>query len=190
MTVSEVHFERFCEAHGIPCTRIEAGKSSTPDYMIRISNSSVDVEIKQIDEDEDFSSNRSKRTIGDHIRAKINEARNQVRPAECQGRPAILLIYNNLDPLQMFGTEQHDFVAAMYGEPTVAFRVGTGAINHSFEGRNKSLRSDKNTSFSAVGHIKRSTNGLLVHVYENIHATVSLDYSSLPTCLSFTRFEL
>jgi hypothetical protein len=37
-----------------------------------------------------------------------------------QGIPSVLLVYNNLDPLHLFGTEDHDFIAAMYGEYTLS----------------------------------------------------------------------
>lgn len=59
--------------------------------------------------------------MGDHVRAKINEARKQVKVALNNRSPGILLIYNNLGPREAFGTEQHDFIAAMYGGPTVVF---------------------------------------------------------------------
>ena len=189
MTSSELLFERFCALHGLRCARIEEGITPTPDYQVVLSGVETVFEIKQLDEDENFLVARSSRTLGDHVRAKINEARNQVRPAAKRGSPAILLIYNNLDPLQAFGTEQQDFVAAMYGKPTVTVSVGTGAILDSFEGRNKSFRDGKNDSFSAIGHLKQSDSGPLVRLYENLHAKVPLAYDQLPPCFKVIRFE-
>jgi hypothetical protein len=190
MTEGEALFERFCALHGLPCARVAEGKLATPHYHVDLDGTSAAIEIKQIDEDENFSSTSTPRTVGSHVRAKINEARNQVLPAAMDGMPAILLIYNNLDPLQAFGTEQHDFVTAMYGERTVVISVKTGKILDSFQGRNKSFRSGKNDSFSAVGYLKRSDREPIIHLYENLYAKVPLEYGRPPACLTCTRFEV
>lgn len=190
-TLSETLFEQFCNSNALPFARIQESSDPSPDYCVRLGALDTYFEIKQLDEDEEFSSARSSRTIGDHIRAKINGARNQVRAPAKSGAPAILLIYNNLDPLQRFGTEEHDFMAAMYGEPTVALSVESGRILDSFHGRNKSFREDKNHSFSAVGYLRGEPTGTIaVHLYENIYARVPLPYASFPPCITFNRIEL
>ena len=190
MTTSERLFERYCDLHGLSFERVAEGASPTPDYLVVLGGVPTVFEIKQLDDDESFSSVRATRTLGDHVRAKINEARGQVRSAAQRGSPAILLIYNNLDPLQAFGTEQHDFVAAMYGEPTVTVSVETGAILDSYEGRNKSFRAGKNEAFSAVGHLKQGSAGPHVHLYENVYAKVPLIYDRLPPFLTISRFDV
>jgi hypothetical protein len=130
------------------------------------------------------------RTIGSHVRAKINDARHQTRVAASKGAPGILLIYNNLDPQQYFGTEAHDFIAAMYGEPTVVIARSSGKIADAYHGRNKSFREKKNDSFSAVGRIFASRNGVVIDLYENVHAQNPIDYSSVPSFIEVTRFSL
>jgi len=189
-TVSETLFEEFCSFNALPFERINEGAAPTPDYLVVLNGVDTYVEVKQIDEDEAFTPPRMSRTLGSHIRAKINEARDQVRSAASQGAPAIVLIYNNLDPLQLFGTEQQDFIAAMYGEPTVQISLETGKILDTFQGRNKSLRVGKNDSFSAVGRLRREAIAPRVHLYENMYAKVPLDYPSLPTCVSYNRVEI
>lgn len=189
-TASEALFEAFCLNHCLLFERIEEGVAPTPDYLVMLNGIATYVEIKQIDKDEAFMPPRMTRTLGNHLRAKIDQARNQVRPAAFQGAPAILLVYNNLDPLQLFGTEQQDFVAAMYGEPTVSVSVATGEIVDSFNGRNQSLRLGKNDSFSAIGHLRREPSGPTVRLYENLYAKVPLDYATLPACLPYNRVEL
>lgn len=190
-TLSETLFEQFCNSNALPFARIQESAVPSPDYCVRLGALDTYFEIKQLDEDEEFSSARSSRTIGDHIRAKINEARDQVRVPANSGAPAVLLIYNNLDPLQRFGTEEHDFIAAMYGEPTVALSVESGQILDSFHGRNKSFREDKNHSFSAVGQLRTEPTGTIaVHLYENIYARVPLPYAAFPPCITFNRIEL
>jgi hypothetical protein len=189
-TSGEAAFEQFCEQWRLGYERVQECDTPTPDYLLDLGYVRAAVEIKQIDEDVDFAPPISSRTVGDHVRAKINEARKQLRGATERATPAILLVYNNLDPLQRFGTEQHDFVAAMYGESTVSVSVNTGAVLGSLEGRNKSFRPGKNDSFSAIGSIRRTANGLEVHLYENLYAKVPLDYARLPECMRHTRFEL
>lgn len=187
-TAGESTFEEFCSSCSVSFKRVKEGSQPTPDYKISLSGMSVFVEIKQIDKDENFESAVKSRTVGSHVRAKINEARDQMKTACAEKTPAVLLIYNNLDPLQMFGTEPHDFVSAMYGEHTVV--LTKGRITDSFHGRNKSLREGKNESFSAVGAMYRRREGIRVEIYENVFARYPLDYSRLPASIYATRVEL
>lgn len=98
---------------------------------------------------------------------------------------AALLIHNAVDPWQMFGTEDHDFVCAMYGELTA--RLTNGRTMDSFHGRNAKIRHDANTSFSGVGHLKRVRDGAEVRVFENVYATHLLPFQLLPACIEVVR---
>lgn len=189
-TKSETIFEGFCNSNDLQCEKIPEGEQPTPDYMVVLNAQTVIVEIKQIDEDDKFTEVGNSRIVGNHVRAKINEARKQVKAALKDHLPAILLIYNNLDPMQRFGTEQHDFIAAMYGETTVVFNPNDHSITDSFHGRNQSLREKKNTSFSAVGFLYQTTKGPIVRIYENVFAENKLNYSSLPKCIEAIRVDL
>jgi len=186
---AESIFEEFCNLNTIPCEKIPENVKATPDYKVILNGTAVLVEVKQIDTDNDFTNKGSSRTLGSHVRAKINEARKQLKSALNQNIPAILLIYNNLDPWQAFGTEQQDFIAAMYGEPTVVFNLNENRITDSYEGRNRSFREGKNTSFSAVGHLKQTIEGPTVLIYENIFCDNPIDFLSLPKCIEAVRVE-
>ena len=188
-TISESVFERFCTSNELEFERIVEGNDPTPDYLVTLNGLVVYVEVKQIDEDTDFSTTRQLRVPGTHIRAKINQARNQVRHAAASGAPGILLVYNNLDPLQRFGTEPHDFLAAMYGDLTLIASREAKRITGPFFGRNQSFREGKNDSFSAVGWLHSESNWVSVHLYENMYAKVSLDYASLPAFISYKRTQ-
>lgn len=187
-TVGESTFEEFCLSCSVPFERVKEGSQPTPDYKVSLSGISVFVEIKQIDEDENFGAVVKSRTVGSHVRAKINEARDQMKAACAEGAPTVLLIYNHLDPLQLFGTAPHDFVSAMYGEYTVV--LTQGRITDSFQGRNRSFRKGKNESFSAVGAMYRTQGGIRVEIYENVFARNPLDYSRLPASIHAIRVEL
>jgi hypothetical protein len=186
-TTSEALFEVFCHANGIAWERIPEAETPRPDYVVWLASRPVYVEVKQLDEDADFASAGipSTRTIGDHIRAKINEARRQVQFGASNGAPTILLVYNNIDPLQAFGTELQDFLTAMYGELTL--RLERGTILESFYGRNGAFRSEKNTSFSAIGQLQRTSSGGEVTIFENIYAGIPLQYDQLPSCVRIVR---
>jgi hypothetical protein len=188
-TVSELAFEEFCGSNGLSVQRVVEGLEPTPDYVLTVNDMTIYLEVKQIDEDVNFSSTLQTRSPGTHVRAKINEARNQVRQACKNGFPAILLVYNNLDPLQRFGTEQHDFLAAMYGELTMIVSRTGKSTSGIFHGQKKALREDKNNSFSAVGWLHRNQDGVAVHLYENMYAKLPLNYESLPPAMQYNRVQ-
>jgi len=186
-TAGESTFESFCRSHQIPCKKIDERVEATPDYEVFLGGVTAYVEVKDIEEDENFGRPVRTRTVGSHVRAKIGEARPQLQPAARAGAPTLLLIYNALDPYQSFGTEEHDFLAAMYGEFTVSISLSTNKIADSFHGRNRSLAADKNTSFSAIGGIYTRTGGASVVIYENVFAKNPIDFASLPACFEARR---
>ena len=190
-TKGEAIFEEFCNLNDIRYEKIPEGKRPTPDYRIFVLNHEpIVVEVKQIDGDDDFTIESGSSIPGDHVRARIDDAREQAKAASNQGAPVILLIYNNLDPMQTFGTMPHDFIAAMYGERTAAFNRDNQTKGF-YHGRNQSLRIDKNNSFSAVGGIYyRTKKGPTVSIYENVYAWHKLNFSLLPECIEATRIEL
>ena len=188
-TESEALFEAFCASHRLDWAPQETATTPTPDCRLIVSGTTVCVEVKQIESDAGFKPGGvHSRTVGDHVRRKIAEAREQLQPVSLAGFPTILLVYNSVDPFQIFGTEIHDFVCAMYGEWTV--RLRNGRIEESFHGRNSSVRRNANTSFSAVGHLVRTEHGAKVKLIENVHARNSLPYGDLPECFEVMRVEL
>ncbi len=189
-TKSENIFEEFCKKNNLQWEKIPERDEPTPDYKVFLNAGTVIFEIKQIDKDDSFTETGGSRTVGDHVREKINEARKQLKFASRDSFPAILLIYNNLDPMQMFATEQHDFISAMYGELTVRIDLEENMIKDSYQGLNQALRYDKNTSFSAVGKLYQTDVGPNVLIYENIFSENKLDYLSLPKCIEAMRIEL
>jgi len=185
---SETLFESFCRANALDWERIPPSAEKTADYRLQLGTTSVVVEVEQIESVAGFSlTGVSSRTVGSHVRHKIAEARKQLQIVAATGEPTILLIFNAVDPLQLFGTEQHDFLCAMYGELTVHLSQD-GAIGPSFHGRNAKLRPDTNTSFSGVGHLREQRAGTAsVTVYENIHAAHPLPFGHFPSCIEVLR---
>jgi hypothetical protein len=189
-TKAEILFEDFCDSNRIVWEKIEEGKAPAPDYKVLFNGYVVCVEVKQIDKDDSFSAACSSRTVGSHIREKIKEARRQVRAGSSKGFPSILLVYNNLDRMQMFGTEEHDFITAMYGEMTLVLNKKENKFTDSFYGRNRSFSEDKSVYFSAVGFLSNNMERVRVQIYENVFAKNPLDFSKIPNCIEVTRVEL
>ncbi len=188
-TESEVLFEAFCAAQFLDCAPIPTGSGKTPDYRLQLGRAAVLIEIEQIESRKGFNPGGvHTRTVGSHVRHKINEARHQLKTASAASLPAILLIFNKIDPLQTFGTEPHDFIGAMYGDLTV--RLFREKPPRSFHGRNAKLRHNANTSFSGVGHLKRLIDGAEVKIFENVYAKHPLPFDDLPSCFEIVRVEV
>jgi hypothetical protein len=192
-TTSERQFERFLTENGLPFERVEEQPTPRPDYLVQLGDAKVLFEVKEISEDDNFTTEPMKvyrRTLGDHVRAKIGEARRQVQYGAKQGIPSVLVIYNNLDPIHLFSTEDQDFFSAMYGAYTVVLdHQSMKAVDH-FHGRNKSVGEEKNTSFSAVGRLYPVRGKLEVTLFENVFAKVKMPFDALPACFDIKRVQI
>jgi hypothetical protein len=202
-TKSEEIFETFLTLNNLPFQKIDEvnDKSSyRPDYLVYIGGSKMMVEVKELAEDKNFGVVKDpsmpnilahSRIVGDHVRDRINRSKKQIQYGANQGIPSILLIYNNIDPVfQMFGTENHDFIAAMYGENTVLIDRRSKERTDWFQGRNNELQVAKNTSFSAVGRLSDCGGSVTVTLFENIYSKVGVPYDQLPACFDVKRVEV
>jgi hypothetical protein len=192
-TKSEKVFETFLIGNNLEFKEIAEDDSPRPDYLVKIGVFKMMFEIKELAEDKNFKTKQfsvSSRTVGEHIRKKIQEARKQIQFAAKQGLPSILLIYNNLDPLHLFGTENMDFISAMYGEYTVVFDKSNGKISDSFHGRNQSFAAAKNTSFSAIGRLSPYLGKMKVTLFENVFSKIKIHYDRLPVCFDVINFKI
>ena len=200
MTASEQAFESFCSDNNFVPNRINEEASPRPDYWVEIKKNKLVFEIKELDADRNFvvvnepSSPRCgiySRTVGEHVRKRIHRARKQIQFAASQGLPSILLIYNNLDPLHLFGTEDHDFLTGMYGELTLQInKLTRQKAGEPFYGKNQYVNKSKNTSFSAVGRLAPSSGKMTVTLFENVFAKVRIAYEQLPPCFDVRRIEI
>jgi hypothetical protein len=190
MTTSELQFENFLDENKLPFERLAEQQTPRPDYLVQIGDAKVLFEVKEISEDDNFTKGVYSRVVGDHVRSKINEAKRQIQYGANQGIPSVLLVYNSLDPVHLFGTEDHDFITAMFGEYTIAIGRESNSVIGSYHGRNKSLDEEKNTSFSAVGRLDAISGKLKVTLFENPFAKVKLPYDALPCCFDVKRVNV
>ena len=194
-TKSEHLFETFLIANKVRFEKIEEIKEKgerRPDYLVTLGNLHLVFEIKELAEDDNFgvvgdptkqNIKSHSRTVGDHVRRRIERSKTQIQYGANQGIPSILLIYNNLDAVfQMFGTEDIDFTTAMYGELTILIDKKTRQSSEMFNGMNQSLQENKNTSFSAVGRLCDRGGKTAVTLFENVFSKVAVPYEQLPAC--------
>jgi hypothetical protein len=196
-TTSETVFEGFLTANQITFERIQEATTPRPDYLVHAGDLKLIFEVKELAADDNFRETDDpsspfirvhSRIVGDHVRRKISEAKKQIQYAAKQGVPSILLIYNNLDPLHLFGTENGDFITAMYGEYTLLIdKITKNTVGEPFYGRNQSLSEIKNTSFSAVGRLHPKAG---ITLFENAFAKVKIPYDKLPSCFEVKRVEI
>ncbi len=210
-TKSEEVFESFLTLNNLPFEKIEEileKGEHRPDYLVQPGDCKLIFEVKELAEDENYgvvSDPRyphirlSSRTVGDHVRRTIERSRKQIQYGAKQGISSILLIYNSLDPaFQNFGTEDHDFTSAMYGQSTVLIDKHTRQTSELFSGLNSSLHERKNTSFSAVGRLTdrcqkindEVVRELKVTLFENAFAEVKLPFDQIPPCIEVKRVEI
>ena len=199
-TKSEALFEDFLTANNLPFGKIGETTTPTPDYLVSIGSVKIIFEVKELTEDGNFGLVKDpadpnikshSRTLGDHVRRRIESSKKQVQFGAKQDIPSVLLIYNNIDPVfQMFGTEPHDFTAAMYGEYTILLNKETKAASDWFNGRNQTLQRGKNTSFSAVGHLCDRGGTATITLFENVFAKVPISYEELPACFEVRRIQV
>ncbi len=187
-TEGESIFEEFCALNSIACKKIAEGEQPTPDYEVLINDQPILVEVKQIDEDDNFSEESGSRRVGSHIRKKIEQARKQAQTASNEGKPFICWCITTWTKCRCL-VPDNMILSTQCRETTLVFDKTKNAITDSFQGRNRSLGDEKNTSFSAVGNLRKTHRGIEVRSYENIFAKHKIDFSKLPTCIEAQRIE-
>jgi len=212
-TVSERTFEQFLTENNLAFERIQEAATPRPDYLVEIGDLKLAFEVKELTWDESFAMAHDpsgpprvfSRTLGEHVRKAIHGSRKQIQFAAAQDIPTILLLYNSIDPIHLFATDDADFLTAMYGELTMRIDRGSPpwespgrpprAVGGIFHGKNQFLSAAKNTSFSAVGRLRPccvlpQPEKLNLTLFENVFAKVSVPYEKLPPCLDARRIDL
>jgi hypothetical protein len=197
-TKSEDLFEAFLTANGVGFSRIEETQNQKgarrPDYLVENDGLKIIFEVKQLG---DAAAERAQltggwsSTPGAAVRQVIAGSKKQIQFGAEQGIPSILLIYNNTDPMfQNRGTDDFDFKTAMFGELTKLIDKHADQSSEFFHGRKSELQEDKNTSFSAVGHLCDRGGTTTVKLWENAYAKIPLPFDRLPACLAVQRVAI
>lgn len=205
-TKSEQLFEDILTANKVPFEKIKEDTTPRPDYLVSVGVALIFFELKELAKDNNFDVVKDpayphlkshSRTLGDHVRRRIGSSKRQIQYGANQGIPSVLLIYNDVAPsFQMFGTETMDFIAAMYGAPTILLNKQAMKASEVFKGKDqcfqlqKNTQQGKNTSFSAVGHLCDRGGTTTVTLFENIFAKVKLPLDQLPPCFDVPKIEV
>jgi hypothetical protein len=199
-TKSEKLFEDFLGANNVQFEKIKEDTTHRPDYLVSIGDFKLMFEVKELSEDENFGVAADpahpyiishSRTVGDHVRRRIEGSKKQIQFGAKQGIASVLLIYNNLDRVfRAFGTEDLDFTTAMYGELTMLLNKRTNDASELYNGVNQLLQKNKNTSFSAVGRLCDREGKLTVTLFENVFSAVKMPYELLPACFNVKRIDI
>jgi hypothetical protein len=192
-TRSEALFENWLEANGLSWHPVPTGPDKTPDFAVTTAPGvEIIFELKQIETDRDWNADDVHGgQVGAFVRERINRSKSQIKASSKRGKPTVLVVFNHYDPLQLSGTEDHDFVFATYGALTLQIGVESRKITGRFHGDGKSFQAKKNTSFSAIARLKESgrDGAISVTIFENVHAAVQIDYDALPPCFEAVRFD-
>jgi hypothetical protein len=199
-TRSEIVFERWLDDNRLPWRRIETGTGKTPDYAVTMAPGiEIFFELKQIETDRRWEDDIVHGgEVGARIRLRIHSSKRQIQSTARRGKPTVLVVFNDYDPLQLCGTEDHDFIDAMYGAYMLQIGIESRKIVGRFQGAGSSFQANKNTSFSAVARLrdesapvrfKKESGPDSLTLFENIHAAVPIDYCTLPPCFEVVRFD-
>jgi hypothetical protein len=199
-TRSEEILEAFLAASAVPFEKIAEDTQYRPDYLVSPGQVKLIFEVKELTENKKFGVvddpakpyiKSFSNILGEHVRRSIAGSKKQIQYGANQGIPSALLIYNVFDRVfQDVGTSDLDFIAAMYGELTIAIDKATHQTSEIFNGKNQSLQSGKNTSFSAVGRLSDRNGKTTLTLFENIYAQVPLPFDQLPPCFDVRRAEI
>ena len=192
LTESETLFQRLCKKKGLLFDRIEAESGKTPDYLIKIGDTCIVVEIKEFEANtdesttvHDISMNSGKFhtfdtqvTLGNAVRRKIKKAGPQIRRKTAGKLPSMLILYNKC--LLKNPANDYEVRVAMYGFDAIVFSVSQNmterchAVGYKSAG-NRQMTETCNTSISSVGILKqKAAYDPELTVYHNAYAAIPL----------------
>ncbi len=167
-TESEALFERFCDSNGLPLRSVPRQSDTevkTPDYEVRLGDTHLVVEVKQLDlgpKDKvhlkELEERRETPFVVNEkvarIRKKIKDAMPQLKAASSESNPTMLVLY---DSVRLLGDiDGLDVRVALYGDEVVDIGVPSDPAvpayvkEHRFGG-NRSVSISHNTSLSSIG---------------------------------------
>lgn len=183
---SELLFEKFCQLNHISYEKIKISKQEgvqTPDYKIEFSGQTVITEIKQFDpnpEEKEINRRRSQgehialgTKPGDRIRKAIRKANPQLKKLSNGMLPTLLVVYDNVTTFQIH-TKPYCVMCAMKGLDEVQVEIpnnmsqGQPIFGETVSGREKTMRTDINTTTSAIAvMLQFDDNDIQLNIYHN-----------------------
>ena len=182
-TRSEELFETLCSRRKLQCVRIQEGKNKTADYEVALGFTTLIVEVKQLDPNEEdkrlevvWGTPDSPGVVApsDRVQGLISDGYPQVKRSAGGKAPTMIVVYNNSGDwnwIDAFAVSK-----AMFG--SFGFRLGLqtdhtiAVIRHGYMGHRKVTKSTFR-SLSVVGVMKRKgANELHLDCYHNPFAKI------------------
>lgn len=188
-TRSEQLFESFCIGNGFQVHPVQTESHRTPDYILRLGESSIVIEVKQFDpnpteratlrkppdewgESDAFSSEFP----GERVRSKIDSALPQLKKAAGSSVPAMLVLYDNVR-LWPEICDANSIRVALYGTENVlisskAAPEGGATILSRWHGGSRRATPVENTTLSAIAILDDEQEGaeITLSVFHNYFA--------------------
>ena len=183
-TRSESLFEDYCHGNHIQCERIRESAVRTPDFAIRLHDSDVVCEIKQLNlgkRERDALAQALENGSGAYgvphrLRRKLKNVSGQLKNVSSASIPTILVVFDNTP----FRTElEHaTVVQALYG--TIGYPIRMSADSEPVAGDpflagDRGFTSTQNTAVSALAVLEELDGTSRLRVYHNLYAAVPLD---------------
>ncbi len=187
-TQSEKWFEQFCNNKGLFCEPVERKGTKTPDYVIKMGDRKIIVEVKE------FSRNKEEKkwdelrkvkefcvisdTPGKRVRNKITDSSKQIKAGTKGKHPGILILcdiqYGH--GIKIDHTRPYDIMVAMYGTGVIKYPKYSSTPIIEYNLRNISMTENDNTSISAIGVLSTSNeDDVELDIYHNKYASQQLD---------------
>jgi hypothetical protein len=199
-TKSENLFEKFCALNQIPWRKIEESSLvQKPDYQVKFSGQDFIIEIKQFDPNQEELDLITREKQGENIAFSINPGeriRKAIRSANSQLKqlskgtiPTLLVVYDNVTPAPWWDhTYAYSMMTAMKGVDQISVKIPRNPKKSIIwgeveSGGKRAMRSDANTSVSAVAEIRPyAEDNIHFYVYHNQFASVPIDPALLRLC--------
>ena len=187
MTKSEELFEMFCTGIDLDFERVTTESYRTPDYIVRLVETLLVVEVKQFDpsptelhslrkspEEWDESDAFSQGLPGERVRAKIDSAMPQLKRIADVSTPTLLVLYDNVQ-LWPEICDAYAIAVAMNGLETALISSevapeGGATILARWHGKSRRTTSNANTTLSAIGVLSEKQGVLALSLYHNYFA--------------------
>jgi hypothetical protein len=186
-TISEALFESFCTENDIHFCPIPTESQRTPDYVFRLGDTSIAVEVKQFDPSPTELVTLRKKPEqwgesdafcpgipGERVRSKIDSALPQLKRIARDSMPAILVLYDNIR-LWPEICDARAIAAAMYGIETALISAeqaqeGGAKIIARWHGASRRATPTANTTLSAIGVLDAISGTTSLTLFHNFFA--------------------
>lgn len=189
-TVSEGLFEKLCAEKGIVCKRIPEGTEKAADYLVPIGETTLVVEVKQLDpNDEDKKiaevwgnpDSPATECPSERVQDSLEDGYPQVKRSSQGKWPSMIVVYNNSGRWNYIDT--FTVSKAMFGLFGFVYGLDTNhsitVTGHGYFGKRK-ITKETFRHLSVVGVLKKQgSRSIVLNCYHNPFAKIPIEPTSL-----------